>query len=119
VPPAIDTIAAPGSVDNLILDLLEWIARDPRPYAEVLDAWRTSCPRLPVWEDANDRGFMMRRRSPARGVLVALSAAGAEHLRNHRPTPRDRPSPETTAAPRSRPTYRVDSANANSAQSCR
>jgi hypothetical protein len=68
------------TVDSLILDLLEWMGPEPRPYAEVLEAWRTSCPRLPVWEDANDRGFIARR-----GRLVAVSAAGAEHLRSHRP----------------------------------
>jgi D-3-phosphoglycerate dehydrogenase len=28
-------------VDPLVLDLLEWIGRAPRPYAEVIDAWRT------------------------------------------------------------------------------
>ncbi len=49
------------TVDALILDLLEWVGPEPRPYAEVLEAWRTSCPRLPVWEDANDRGFVSRR----------------------------------------------------------
>ena len=37
----------------LILDFLEWVAARPRPYAEVMDAWRTSCPRLTVWEDAD------------------------------------------------------------------
>jgi hypothetical protein len=72
------------SVDTLILDLLEWMGPNPRPYAEVLEAWRTSCPRLPVWEDANDRGFITRRRAPGRRVLVSMSAAGAEHLRTHR-----------------------------------
>ena len=45
-------------VEPLILDLLEWLAARPRPYAEVLEAWRTSCPRLPVWEEANTRGFI-------------------------------------------------------------
>jgi hypothetical protein len=75
---------APDTVDSLILDLLEWIGSSPRPYAEVLEAWRTSCPRLPVWEDANDRGFIARRYEPGAGALVAVSAAGAEHLRNHR-----------------------------------
>jgi hypothetical protein len=35
------------TVDALVLDLLEWIGPRPRPYGEVLDAWRTSCPRLP------------------------------------------------------------------------
>ena len=29
-------------------------------YEEAIDAWRTSCPRLPVWEDANDRGLIAR-----------------------------------------------------------
>jgi hypothetical protein len=67
------------TVDTLILDLLEWIGPSTRPYAEVLEAWRTSCPRFPVWEDANDRGFIARR-----GALVSVSAVGAAHLRKHR-----------------------------------
>ncbi|HVQ93940.1 MAG TPA: hypothetical protein VMU51_23080 [Mycobacteriales bacterium] len=77
------------TVDVLILDLLEWIGPDPRPYAEVLQAWRTSCPRLPVWEDANDRGFITRHHAPGRGALVSVSAVGAQHLHRHRrPAPR-------------------------------
>jgi hypothetical protein len=72
------------SVDTLILDLLEWMGPGPRPYTEVLDAWRTSCPQLPVWEDATDRGFIARRRVPGSGTLVSVSAAGVEHLRKHR-----------------------------------
>jgi hypothetical protein len=72
------------ATDALILDLLEWMGPGPRPYAEVLEAWRTSCPRLPVWEDANDRGFVARHRVQGRGVFVSVSAAGAEHLRKHR-----------------------------------
>ena len=77
-PPTTDT------VDALILDLLEWMGPDPRPYGEVLEAWRTSCPRLPVWEDANDRGYITRHHAPGDGALVSVSAAGAEHLRKHR-----------------------------------
>jgi D-3-phosphoglycerate dehydrogenase / 2-oxoglutarate reductase len=69
---------------TLILDLLEWLGSSSRPYSEVLDAWRTSCPRLPVWEEANDRGFIERRHSPERGREVSVSTAGAEHLRNNR-----------------------------------
>jgi hypothetical protein len=72
-----------ATTDSLVLDLLAWIGPTPRPYAEVLDAWRTSCPHLPVWEDANERGFIARRR----GALVTLSAAGEEHLRQHRRPP--------------------------------
>jgi hypothetical protein len=80
--------AAPvfDTIDTLVLDLLEWIGPDPRPYNEVIEAWRTSCPRLPVWEDANNRGFVTRHRAPGRGALVSVSAAGAEHLRKHRET---------------------------------
>ena len=74
----------PDTLDILILDLLEWLGPIPRPYAEVLEAWRTSCPRLPVWEDANDRGFVARRHVPGGRTLVSVSAAGAEHLRTHR-----------------------------------
>jgi hypothetical protein len=51
----------------LICDLLEWLDREPRTHAEVMDSWRTSCPRLPVWEEATDRGLVARR---GRGVEV-------------------------------------------------
>jgi hypothetical protein len=71
------------TVESLILDLLEWIGPEPRPYAEVMEAWRTSCPRVPVWEDATDLGFIVRQRAPG-GALVAVSPSGADHLRRHR-----------------------------------
>ena len=47
-----------STVENLILNLLEWLADSERSYEDVISAWRTSCPRLPVWEDANDRGLV-------------------------------------------------------------
>ena len=59
--------AVPGDAINpLILDLLDWLAFAPRPYPEVMEVWRTSCPRLPVWEDAVDGGLVVRR-APGRG----------------------------------------------------
>jgi hypothetical protein len=73
-------------VDALILDLLEWVGPAPRPYGEVMEVWRTSCPRLPVWEDANDRGFITRLHEAGRGQLISVSSAGADHLRRHRST---------------------------------
>lgn len=72
------------TVDTLILDLLEWIGPNSRPYAEVLEAWSTSCPRFPVWEAANERGFIGRHHVRGRGALVSVSASGAEHLQKHR-----------------------------------
>jgi len=74
------------NVDSLILDLLEWIGPVPRPYAETVKAWRTSCPRLPVWEQANELGLISRRRDPQGNALVAVSPHGAEHLRRQRPS---------------------------------
>jgi len=75
------------TVENLVLDLLEWIGPNPRPYSEVLEAWRTSCPRLPIWEDANDRGYIARAHAPGSGALVSRSAAGTKHLSTHRSGP--------------------------------
>jgi hypothetical protein len=72
------------NLENLVLDLLEWLGPTPRPYPEVLDAWRTSCPRLPIWEEANDRGFIERPPAQGRGQLVSVSDVGAEHLRRYR-----------------------------------
>ncbi|MFY9783858.1 MAG: hypothetical protein WAK12_10055 [Acidimicrobiales bacterium] len=74
------------NVDDLILDLLEWLGPNPRPYLEVMDAWRTSCPRLPVLEEANDRGFVERGLAPGEGPMVRLTVKGAEHLQSARPT---------------------------------
>jgi D-3-phosphoglycerate dehydrogenase len=73
------------TVENLLLDLLGWLGTSPRPYDEVLDAWRTSCPRLPVWEEANSRGFIERRSGPR--PTVAVSPIGSEHLRTCRHQP--------------------------------
>jgi hypothetical protein len=72
------------NVETLILELLDWVGPNPRPYDEVLDAWKTSCPRFPVWEEANDRGFLVRHHVPGQGQFVEVSAAGLEHLRSHR-----------------------------------
>src|SRR5215470_8446983 len=63
-------------LESLVLDLVEWVAREPRSYAEVFDTWRTSCPRLPVWEEACDRG-LVARRSNTSGTAIAGSAVAA------------------------------------------
>jgi len=62
-------------IDALIVDLLEWIGPRPRPRAEVIEAWRTSCPRLPVWEEANARGLLVQEHGD--GVAyVSVSSLG-------------------------------------------
>jgi hypothetical protein len=63
-------------IEALVLDLVEWVAAEPRPYAEVMEAWRTSCPRLAVWEEAVDRGLLVSEPTGRGGVLVAATPAG-------------------------------------------
>jgi D-3-phosphoglycerate dehydrogenase len=73
------TLPVLDPVGTVMLDLVEGIGPGPRPDAEVLDAWRTSCPRLPVWEQANDRGFIVQD-----GGLVPVSVAGRSICAGHR-----------------------------------
>jgi hypothetical protein len=69
------------TVDSLLGDLLAWLRKRERPYAEVMDAWRTSCPRLPVWEDANDRGFVAHTQVNGE-AMVRITPAGRAFLLN-------------------------------------
>jgi hypothetical protein len=57
------------------LQLLEWLHARPRSYAETIEAWRSSCPRLTIWEDAIAAGLVSVRRGS-----VVLSAAGEASL---------------------------------------
>lgn len=68
----------------LVLDLVEWVAKRPRSYGEVMDAWRTSCPRLPVWEDACDNGFVVQETREGCETIVRVTAEGAAFLRSER-----------------------------------
>ena len=73
------------TVDALLRDMLDWLACGGRPYDEVMDAWRTSCPRLPVWEEANARGFVERRHVQGKAALIAVTASGRAFLTQQRP----------------------------------
>ena len=70
-------------MESLILDLLEWLVKRDRSYEEVMDAWRTSCPRLPVWEDANDRGLVMKEQVQGR-CIVRITSSGFAFLEQSR-----------------------------------
>jgi len=69
--------------EALVLDLLEWIGTRRRRYIDVMDVWRTSCPRLPVWEEANDRGFVERHQRGA-ASFVTVTERGLAFLRERR-----------------------------------
>lgn len=71
------------SLDPLVLDLVEWIAAEPRPYTDVLDAWRTSCPRLTVWEEACERGLLSRTFVKGEGAYVHVTVRGTQFLDAH------------------------------------
>jgi len=69
--------------DPLVLDFVEWIAREPRAYSEVIGAWKTSCPRLTIWEDASDGGYVARENVAGLGLMVKVTADGEQLLRTH------------------------------------
>jgi hypothetical protein len=74
------------TVEALIIDLLDWVATRERSYEEVMDAWRTSCPKLPVWEDANDRGLIATAFVNGRSV-VKITPSGLSLLEQRKLTP--------------------------------
>jgi D-3-phosphoglycerate dehydrogenase len=61
-------------IESLILDLLEWVAKGERNYDEVMAAWRMSCPRFPIWEDANDRGLVTKHHVDGHRVVGITSS---------------------------------------------
>ena len=74
-------VPPPNPLEALVLDLVEAMARRPRPYAEAIEAWRTSCPRLTVWEEATERGLVALSPQPDGTLLVRATQAGLGALR--------------------------------------
>ena len=69
--------------DPLVLDFVEWVAREPRAYSEVIGNWKTSCPRLTIWEDAADCGYVARETIAGFGLVVTVTEDGEKLLRAH------------------------------------
>ena len=65
----------------LTADLLTWLEAAPRSYAEVMEVWRTSCPRLTIWEDALDAGLVAHFREPGKPATVGVTEKGREFLK--------------------------------------
>jgi hypothetical protein len=63
-------------IEALRRQLLEWLDREPRTYGEAMEAWRTSCPRLSIWEDAQADGLI-----EVEGGSVRLTERGRQTLR--------------------------------------
>src|SRR3954462_13387662 len=51
--PASAALVAPApAVDGELRELLVWVARAERRYADAMEVWQTACPRHSIWEDA-------------------------------------------------------------------
>jgi hypothetical protein len=74
-------------VSALTLQFLDWLSSGPRTYAEVMEAWRTSCPRLSVWEDANIDGLV--RFEGGNRKMVGLTPLGRAALDAQSPSGTD------------------------------
>ena len=66
-----------GGLTAPLRELLVWVARCPRTYADVQDAWRSSCPRFAVWEDALDADLVQVERCRETGdSVISLTPRG-------------------------------------------
>jgi hypothetical protein len=71
-----------GTQTSLLMkQFLGWIEDRPRTYAEVLEAWRSSCPRQCVWEDALADGLVqIERGATIDQSRVTVTARGTDIL---------------------------------------
>ena len=85
-----------GSASLLTIQLLSWLAARPRSYAELKEAWRSTCPLTCAWEDAFNDGLVAlaaggERTDRASVVLTprgrAVLAAASDERRGSRPAP--------------------------------
>jgi hypothetical protein len=54
----------------IMLQFLSWVADRPRTYGEAMDAWRSTCPQLSVWEDAIIAGLVQIENGNGRAVTL-------------------------------------------------
>ena len=64
----------------LTLQFLDFVA-DGRPYGETMEAWRSTCPRMPIWEDAVRDGLVrIENGGVMKSSRVVLTARGKARL---------------------------------------
>lgn len=54
----------------IMIQFLCWVADRPRNYAQTMEAWRSTCPRLSVWEDAIIDGLVRLDNTAERAVSL-------------------------------------------------
>jgi hypothetical protein len=65
----------PQQPSLIMLQFLAWIADRPRNYAQTMEAWRSSCPRLSVWEDAIIEGLIRIESNANRSIRLTPQGA--------------------------------------------
>ena len=65
------------AAEALKLQFLAWVAERPRTRADVMEAWRSSCPRLSIWEDCVLEGLVRQEQG---GRAIVLTPAGKAAL---------------------------------------
>ena len=66
-----------AGMDALMLQLIAWVSDRPRTYGEVMEAWTTTCPRMPIWEDAVSAGLVrVEGEGRMRERVVGLTPRG-------------------------------------------
>ena len=75
----------PEPVSLLMREFLTWVSSRPRTYAEAMEAWRSTCPRHTVWEDAVIEGLIqVESKGTAQQSEVTLTSRGRAILNgNH------------------------------------
>jgi len=65
----------------IMIQFLQWVADRPRSREDVMDAWKSSCPRFPVWEDARADGLVRQCGGASGERRVELTARGRDALK--------------------------------------
>ena len=68
-----------SDITGLGRDLVLWVGQKPRTYEETMEAWRTSCPRLTVWEEAIELGLVRCVPRPDGTLGVEVTERGQRH----------------------------------------
>ncbi|SRR6266540_1779988 len=87
----------------LMLQFLAWVADRPRSYREVMEAWRSNCPRHPVWEDAVIDGLVRVESGGSRAVTLTARGRALLDQPDDNAMPQPCASPARSGRRRSRP----------------
>jgi hypothetical protein len=91
-------------ISPLMMQFLTWVAAGPRSYGDTMEAWRTTCPRMTVWEDAVSEGLVRLEANGAKNdCRVSLTARGRTILAAEAGTFGAEPSPAHAERKGSRP----------------